>query len=111
MFASDAPYGDVGLRITLTANRRSGETPEHRHLTDVCQCVGNSPLKQSLLGTFDRLVRCQICVEGGKRAEESINCRVPGVRACIVPGFDPLRLGQRPVEQVSDMRKDFDRGS
>ena len=43
LFASDAPDGNVGLRIARRGPANRPRLPEHRQLTDVCQRIGDSP--------------------------------------------------------------------
>src|SRR5262249_4844346 len=102
------PAGDdVGAGVVLGLDFRAGQAAQHRELADVRQRVGDRALEDALGWDGERRLRRQVVVEALHGREKAFDLAVPFERRRIVPRLGALRLRQRPVEQIADVREDL----
>src|SRR5215467_7553222 len=97
---------DLGREVILAFDRDACQTPHHRNLSDVRECVSNRSLEKLLSRSPQGQVRPKIVVECRQRIMEAAYIVAPGARLGIMPLGFPLRNRQHPIEKIAKVRED-----
>lgn len=104
---ADAARLNSGLRVVLTANGRTGQTPQHRDLAHVREGVRDRPLKEFFWTAGEAFRRTKSGVKRFQGREKALRALFPGEWPRIVPLLHSICFRQRPVEQVADVGKNL----
>ena len=71
------PNANVCLEVVFPFDRKSSQTAKHSDLPNVCEGIGDRPLKKVGGEGIDSVVRCQVLVKFPDRFEETGNFGIP----------------------------------
>jgi len=98
-----------GTMVILPPNGGTRHAAQHGDLADVRERVRDGSLKQLLLGLRERSVRGEVGFEAFQCGKEALDLPIPREGCRIVPLLFAFGHGERPIEQIADMRQDADR--
>jgi|GEM_PF-1596726 len=101
------PRTDLCLEIVLAPYCGTGQTPQHRQLPNVRECVGYRPLKEPCPRTPQGARPGKMFVKHAKRGEETLHITVPRARRGIAPYLLSPNQRQSPLEKITYVSQDF----
>lgn len=102
---------DFSHQVILSTDRRIGDPPKHRDLPDMPKSICDRPLKKLFDRDVQGLPRSEIILERLQRRKEPGRLLLPGERFGVGPGGLSLGGCQRPVQQIAEVRYNFERRS
>ena len=102
---------NIGTSITLGTHRRTGRSPHHRELADVCERVGERSLDELLNGVVrERRARDRM-IQRGESGEETLDFVIPLVAPVRLPYVFVASERERPVHEIAHVSDDLHRAS
>jgi hypothetical protein len=107
LFGADASWDNFGAAVVFCPDGASGDSAKNIDLADVSVSVGDCAAKKARDRHGDRGTGREIFVELIECGKESRGARFPVDGGRIMPSFFPLRLRQRPIEQIAEVSENL----